>query len=241
MLNGTGDIDGADQAAELAFATGESSDQPDARLIYGLQRSVIRFEQGRLGELEPELRAMRAQMPAIPGFAVVLAAANCQLDRDFEARRCLRPLIVGSCELPTDPLWLGFMTLAAQVAAELGDEAAARVLYEKLRPFPGVLAVLGGVATGCTAHYLGMLSATMGDHERAESHFIETVLAYERIGAPALLSRTKLEWARMLLRRGRIADVERSRALLKEALAIAKAHGLSRSERHATALLVHAR
>ncbi len=211
-------IQAADQAAELALQTGQASDQSDARLIYLLQRSVSYFHQGRLAELEPELSEMRARLPAIPGFEVLVAAAHWQAGREDEARSCLRRLAAASFELPRDPLWLGFLSVAAEIACCLDDDESARLLYDLLRPYPAVLAVLAGVSTGCAAHYLGLLATTTGDFAAAEGHFAQAAGMHEKLQAPALMSRTWTEWAAMLRRRQHPGDAERSSALLAHAV-----------------------
>ena len=51
------------------------------------------------------------------------------------------------------------------------------------------------------------------------------------------LVRTRLEWARMLIRRQQPGDAERSRELGRQALATARQLGLSAVERDAVSLL----
>lgn len=233
----SGHLDEADHIAQDALKIGQSSDQPDARLIFVLQRSVIRFEQGRLGELERELSDMCARLPAIPGLAILLAAAHHQLGHNDEARSYFQRLAATSFELPTDPLWLGFLTLAADLACHFDDHDSASVLYDTLRPYPTVFAVVAGVSTGCAAHYLGVLATTLCEYAAAEDHFIHAARAHERIGAPALLGRTWVEWARLLLRRQEPGDAGRSVALLERALASARERGLVGVGRQAAALL----
>ncbi|MGH9009651.1 MAG: ATP-binding protein, partial [Acidimicrobiia bacterium] len=232
-----GKIDEADRAAQEAYEIGQSSGQPDAGLVFLLQRSVIRFEQGRLGELEPELSEMCARFPALPGLAAVLAAAYCQLDRDEDARSELERLRAISFDLPRDTLWLGFLTLAADVACRLDDQAAASMLYDRLRSHPAVSALLAGVSTGCAAHYLGMLAAIMGRQAEAEEQFRPSAATYEKVGAPGCLARARLEWARVLLTRHQPGDPERARELLGQALATARELGLANVERRAVELL----
>lgn len=190
-------IDKADRAAEDAYEIGRSSGQPDARLIFVLQKSVIRFAQGRLGELERELSELRAQLPAIPGLTILLAAAHCQLGEQDAARRYFSTVSARSFALPVDPLWLGFLTVAAEVACQLDEQASAAALYDLLRPHPDVLAVLAGVSTGCGAHYLGVLAACLSRRSDAEQHFARAAELHQQFGSPALLHRTRDARARL--------------------------------------------
>jgi class 3 adenylate cyclase len=60
---------------------------------------------------------------------------------------------------------------------------------------------------------------------------------YERLSAPALLARTHLEWAHMLMVRREAGDAERARHLLGHALTTARQLCLSNVERRTVALL----
>jgi class 3 adenylate cyclase len=87
------------------------------------------------------------------------------------------------------------------------------------------------------AHYLGMLDTVLGRFEEAEQHFSSAARSHERIGAPAWLARVPLEWALMLVARGRAGDAVRARDLLGQALTTARELGLGNIERRAVALL----
>lgn len=189
-----------------------------------------------MAERAAALRGLRARMPAIPGFEVLLAAIDCESGRLAAARRRLGALCAGEFELPVDPLWLGFVALAAQVASEVSDTRAAHLLYRRLHPFEGSLAVLGGVATGTTDHFLAMLSASLGEFSAAERHFTIAVARSEEIAAPVLVAQSKLEWASMLLTRRGDGDLRRSRHLLGEVCATAP-RALVRTHRRASELL----
>jgi tetratricopeptide (TPR) repeat protein len=232
-----GRIDEADRIALEAFEIGEASGQPDARFVFLIQRAVIRFGQGRLGELEPELSAMSALFPSVPGAAALVAAAYCQRGAEAEARSPFDRLAAVSFELPKDPLWLGFLTMAADVACRLGDHRSASTLYDLLRPYTEVFPVLSAVSTGSTDHYLGMLAVVTGRAADAEEHFRAAAATHERMQAPIWLARTRLEWARMLLARRQPGDAERARELLGQALATARELGLAHIERGAVQLL----
>jgi class 3 adenylate cyclase/tetratricopeptide (TPR) repeat protein len=231
-----GRVDDADRVTHETFELGRSSGQPDAYPMFLVPRWVIRFEQGRLGELEPELAEVCPRFPAVPGLALMLAATHCQLRRDAEARRGLEQFSTISFELPRDPTWLGFLAVAAEVARHVDDRAAAGVLYDLLRPYPGAFGVLAGVSLGCTDHYLGVLSAMTGRHVEAEEHFRGAAALHEKVRAPCCLARTRLEWAGMLVSRGEPGDAERARERLGQALATARDLGLRSVEQRAAAL-----
>ena len=72
-------------------------------------------------------------------------------------------------------------------------------------------------AIGPVAHYLGMLAGALGRQDEAEEHFAFAVGLAERTGARGILVRTRLEWARLLMRRRGPGDVERARELVAAA------------------------
>src|SRR2546425_9762971 len=94
-----------------------------------------------------------------------------------------------------------------------------------------------GGSLGATAHYLALLATTLGDFDEAERRFTDAATTHERIGAPHWLARTRLEWARMLLRRDRPGDKQRAQDLLGQALTIARERSLANIERRAVQLL----
>jgi len=233
----TGRIDDADRAAEAAFEIGESIGQPDAFNVLLLQRSSIRLEQGRLGELITELGDLNRQLPGMPGLAVLLAAAHCDLNQPEDARHALGPVAAKFFDLPQDPLWLGFLAVAAEVACHLRHPAWGRALYDLLRPYPAHFPVLIAVTRGCTAHYLGMLAAMMGRYDEAEEHFLAAKGLVTRLDVPAALAHSHLEWARMLFARDQPGDADRARQLLTQALGSARELRLANVERQAGILL----
>jgi tetratricopeptide (TPR) repeat protein len=129
------------------------------------------------------------------------------------------------------------MQIAAQVSAHLRDTQTAAALRELLLPYSGQIVGIPVSPLGSVAHYLGLLAATLGRFEDAEQHFAAADATNQRIGAPAWLARTRLEWARMLLARGGTGDMERARELLRQALSTARELGLARVEQRAAALL----
>ena len=140
--------------------------------------------------------------PGIPGFGILLALCHCELDRYDDARAAFAPAAAdGFASIPHDPVWSSAMTMGAEVAAVLEDADAAAVLAEKLRPFAGMLAHNGCTTFGAVDRYLGMLATTLGRYFEADAHFAAAAAIHTRIGAPAWLARTQVDWGRMLLRR----------------------------------------
>jgi hypothetical protein len=109
---------------------------------------------------------------------------------------------------------VGTLAFLARACARLGDGDAASELYDLLVPCRHEMAQGHVVWVGPVAHDLGLLAATLGRYDDAESHFAAAAEVEERIGALLTLVHTRLEWARMLLARRDAGDVERARNLL---------------------------
>jgi hypothetical protein len=118
------------------------------------------------------------------------------------------------------------MVLAALVTARLEDVTAARALYPALLPYAEQNVSMNMeqpvVCFGSVAFYLGMLATVTSSWSEAEQHFEAAIRAHERLGAGPLLARTRVEYARMLLRRGRLGDAGQVQRLLARAEATAE-------------------
>ena len=233
-----GHIGESERLAVEALQIGNDSGQPDAIAIFAAQLAMVRRDQGRLGELMELVVQQAADNPGIPGFRALLALCYCELDRFDEARSVFAiDAASGFADFPYDVVWSSAMAMLAEVCAVLGEAGAAAVLAEKLRPFAGVLAHNGCTTFGALDRYLGMLAATLSHFSEAESHFAAAAAIHDRLGAPAWLARTRLDWAGMLLTRSDPGDAERARGFLGQALAAARELGLGHVERRAAVLL----
>jgi tetratricopeptide (TPR) repeat protein len=231
-----GRLEEAEALALEVRELGRRAGQPDAGLLYGGQRFYIRFGQGRLGELVERLEGGLEGSESAERRAL-LALAYCELDRDDDARRVFEPLAVRLATLPVDVGWLEVMAVSAAVCAHLGLRPVAEGLADRLAPFADQLVGVGAYWVWSVSGSLGLLATTLGRFDEADAHFGTAAATEERIGAPAWLARTRLEWARMLHTRGAPGDAERAGELLRLALAAARELGLGNVERRAVALL----
>ncbi len=235
-----GKLPTAEEESLAAYETGMASGQPDAFIFRFAQRYQLLFEQGRMDEMEDELR----KIFELPVITVRTMFANFCLEsgRPDEARRVFEELAAAAFPAPFDFLWLRFHTEGASTCAHLGDVSRAAQLYQRLEPYRErvVCMAQGGVTTGSVAHYLGLLSNTLGRSDEAAAHFAAAAETHERIGAPTWLARSRAEWASALLRRGDAGDAEQARGLLDQALATATEIGLPRVEQRVRELLAEA-
>jgi class 3 adenylate cyclase/tetratricopeptide (TPR) repeat protein len=233
-----GRFEDADRWALHALELGHSTGQPDAEPLFVAQQAVIRFEQGRLDEILEGLRHYPDQLPLRTARSV-LAAALAETGRFDEAAAALDTVARPDFgDVPFDALWLRTLTDCAAVSVAISDHTRARNLQAMLAPYAEqVPAFAFGTPSGCVSHFLGLLASGLGDHDEADRRFADAETIHGRIGAPAWLARTRLEWARMLLTRRQPGDADRARELLGQALATARELGLAKVERDAVALL----
>ena len=221
-----GDAVSAERAAEQALQLGGESGQQDAFLIYGAQLMIIRWHQGRLGELVPMLEQLMAATPSVPGFTAALAWAHAEGGDLDAAQRLVDGARAMPFELPYDVVWLYGTSIWAEVASQLGDALAADQLYDRLTPWHRQVVFAGVTGLGAVAHHIGQLAAVLGRTREAVAHFSEALAIHESLRAPFHIARTKLEWGRLLLEHDRAGATE----LLSAACELAEQHGCVRVE-----------
>ena len=233
-----GDLEDGERRAHAGFELGQATGQLDATSFLAGQLFLVRFEQGRLGELEERLAERVAAVPGLPAIRAYLALLLCELDRPDEASEHYQLLAADNFTgITTDSTWMLAVSQCAAVCVSLDDRARADVLFDLLVPYASHIVFTAGGALGAVAHYLAMLATTFGDFDEAQSRFAVAATTHERIGAPTWLARTRLEWARMFLTCRQPGDAERARELLGQALATARERGLANIERRAVQLL----
>jgi DNA-binding CsgD family transcriptional regulator len=190
----------------------------------------IRREQGRLAELEPVVRLVRAQGGRAtvwrPGLAVLYAELGMRDDALAEiARLCADDF----AEIPDDALRTAALTYLADACVATSDARHAVLVYDELAPFAGTVVVVAGLVAcyGAMDRYLGSLAACAGGWAAAERHFAAATALNERLRMPTWLARTRHEHARMLLARSGSGDDLRGREMLAQARREAVRHGLT--------------
>ena len=223
----TGPLDAAEERATRARDLGAG--RADAAHAYGNQLTVIRWEQGRLGELHATWRQLVEQFPRL-GFARAwLALAHAERGSDADARRHLRRLADDLPELSRDGLWLPAAAVAALAARELGDTRTAARLSPLLAPYAERVVVVPMphpvVCLGSAWLFNAVLATVLG-RDDADAQFDHAAAVNARIGARAWQARTAYEHGRMLLGRDD-TDAARVDALLRQAADLAAALGLT--------------
>ncbi len=179
--------------ANRAFEIGTESGQPDAPILYAGQLLMIRYDQGRLGEIELVLEQQLLDNPGIPAFRAALALAQCDVGRlDDAAHHIDRASVDGFQDLPYDQVWLLCVGIWASVAELVGDARAAAAIYQLMQPWSGQLLTTGAHMFGACDHWLGALATVTGDFDAADEHLASARALHAQLAAPVWSLRTQL-------------------------------------------------
>jgi len=216
--------------AQQAFIAGQQSARPLTLNAFLVQHGMAMWELGRLGELEPQLRAYIAQNPLIVFARCGLQLALIQLGRLEEARAEFETLARDDfAQAPRDWNWLASMFVLADICVDLGEASHAKVLYRLLKPYSARNAMIGWYHTyGSVAFALGRLAALTGRVDEAKAHFETALAANARIRATAALAHTECELAKLILSPAQGDEAERAGALIASARRRAEALNLVR-------------
>jgi tetratricopeptide (TPR) repeat protein len=157
------------------------------------------------------------------GLEAGLAFAYADAGQAAEAREIIARLGGSSLSgVGHDYLRVTILAIMAGACAALGEDRELAVrLYDELLPCRSQVALVQTASVGVVAHYLGLLAAMLGRLDEANGHFAFADDLQARTGARGLLPRTRLEWARLLLRRGAPGDAGRARSLARAAVELA--------------------
>jgi DNA-binding CsgD family transcriptional regulator/tetratricopeptide (TPR) repeat protein len=197
-----GRFEEGERLAERALEIGSGTEATDVPEHYAIQLMIIRRELGGLDELVPLARQWVDERPQVPAWRAALAALLCEVGRYADARRELERLSPIEHAMPWDGQWLPGIASIAWACAAVGDEERAKIAYDMLLPYADrtVICAIFAVSFGPVSHYLGLLARTLGRHEQARRHFIDSLEASERAGSRAWHAWTQYEYARLLLR-----------------------------------------
>jgi DNA-binding CsgD family transcriptional regulator/tetratricopeptide (TPR) repeat protein len=223
-----GELAEAEAAAKRSHAWSRLLSGRPASSVHGIQMFGILREQGRLGEIAAVTRLLAARERAGGAWRPGLAALLAELGLQDEARRELARVRRDGLDSLRSSLWVGSLTYLTDACAAVADEELAELLYPELAPLAEGNVVIGhGVACyGSADRYLGMLAATLGDHDAAVDHFERALAFNRRMGATTWVAHTLYAYGRTLRMRGRADDAAASWALLSEAATLAEHVGM---------------
>ena len=232
VLRGTrailaGDVGDAEKLAAEALELSQATDQPDASTWFGVQLYMVRYEQGRLGDLIGMSHAAIARAPRLYTWHAALVMALTELERFAEARAVMEELLrVDYPGRRGEPHWhIGMSCLGSAVAA-IGDRAAAERCYEALLPSAGRWASIMPLSLGSLDRVLGELALTLGRFDAAVTHFSKAIAVHDAAPAPSFAARSRIGLMRTLLATGR--DLSRVDELRSEVQATLDRYDLPR-------------
>jgi DNA-binding CsgD family transcriptional regulator/tetratricopeptide (TPR) repeat protein len=206
------------EAETLAVAglqfSGEAIDESWLTGVLAAHLFLLRYEQGRLAEVEETLAGLANSQPQLVLWRAWLAVVYCETQRPAQARMHLEALTAdGLTQIPRDYFWWSVVAALGSVAATLEDHGRSQLFYEALVPYSGRVVSHGPLLTGPVDLTLGVLATTIGRYDDAERHFAASADLCQHMEAPAWLGRTRRAWARMLHRRSGPGDALRARQL----------------------------
>jgi hypothetical protein len=146
---------------------GRETEQPDAQEMYEEPLPLIRWQQGRLAEVLPELRTAPTRLPGVSSRWAALACAEAICGNAAVARATVGEAAHAGFPIFYGPPWLGCMCQWADAASDVGDTHAASLIYPKLLPWRHLFATAGPLPIRAVSIALGRLAALLGDHEAA--------------------------------------------------------------------------
>jgi DNA-binding SARP family transcriptional activator/cytochrome c-type biogenesis protein CcmH/NrfG len=183
IAGATGRLEEAEQLSTEALTIGSTLDPEGSSLVYAVQIYALRWAQGRLAEIEPQVMALAHDRPSLPYISGGLAALYAETGDTRAARqqiaRCLGPALA---DLTRDWQWLATVTLVAHAASLIGLSGEAECLYALLQPYSGTQVLFGPglAAVGPVDRWLGHLACLGGDRQMAMSHFKDARQLTER-------------------------------------------------------------
>ena len=213
----------AEALAEEARSLGSRTHGTEVEGVYGMQMFAIRREQNRLSEVAPVIKHFIDEHPEettwLPGFALVAA----DLGYRDAAQRRLDELAEKKFAMPLDGKRSASLAFISEVAVHLGDTEAAQSIYKLMLPYKD-MTITAGIATVCfgaASRYLGMLSATLGDVQKAAEHFEHALEMNAASGSRPWLAHSQAEYASLLMKIGSKTAIERAMSLSELASATA--------------------
>jgi class 3 adenylate cyclase len=220
----------AEREVAAAFEFGTRAGQPDAKLFYLTQLSVIRRDQGRHAELIDPLRHFADSFSHMPVWRIVLAGLHCETDQLDEARAEIDKLAACEFKTPLDWTWASAVISLAQICDDLGNQELAALYYPQLQSVADQVAVsgMGLMCYGSLAFPCGQLAACLNRWGEAEQHFDRARKMNVRLGARPYLVRTLRAHAAMLLDRDAPGDRAHAAGLIDEGRSEADRLGMRR-------------
>lgn len=221
-----GDLDRASAANDELLPL--AAPDPNVLLGWFVQHVAIGCAQGRLAEMIDLAESTLAEHPdlvALQALASWVAFEVGDLDRSWEiagmlARNRFRT-VANDWTLAASLTWFTPVVLLR------GSDDEVRALGERLTPYSGQLVLVGSASDvlGAADRALGLLTARLGDIERALVLLEDAATLEDQAGARLLAATTRLATANVLAARGTHNDLDQARRLAATVVAEAATRG----------------
>jgi tetratricopeptide (TPR) repeat protein len=225
----TGDYGAAERLAIDARDAGQRSMAAPANANFIMQMFVLWRDQGRIAEVESELRAMAHTYPAIHFWSCMLAVVYLEIRQSQLSQDILdRYQRDGFESIPKDSYWLASLAMLSEVCGAHGRDDQAAQLYQHMLPFAGRLVSPGNnaICLGPVAYYLGLLATSAGQWEDAVAHFIAAKETCERTGMHPWKARVLCAHLNLIRQSDGDQHVQSTQELLGEAHEICQRYGM---------------
>ena len=218
-----GQVDEAHRWSEEGERIGRAAGERNAALLFQVQRLAVRYYADSLSDADvAAIEEGARRSPA--GAAWRLWASAVTLLRGDHERGRQRVLAEADAldSLPLDANWLYSATVLGIQLAHLGEAEAAATVYPRVLPYRHLVVTSGRASTcsGSVALSLGLLAATLGDHDAAVAHLEEAVRRNDELGAVPFAAAARRTLAAL------VDDSDRASALRREAAVVLLPHGL---------------
>ena len=217
-----GDLVAAETAIEQLSTSVEASIF-DSFEIYAPHLLVIRYQQGRIGELLPIIEQAAATQSYYRAYTAALVMALARAGRLDDATEALNRLAANDYDMPHNANWFVGTEVLADGVDILGSRAVAAVLQDRLAPFGGRIAHFIHGVSRPVDQALAQLMLTLGDLTGAADVATRAIDASRKRRTPVFLGRELVLLAAARHRAGR--PTEHVQPLVDEAHHIAHATG----------------
>jgi tetratricopeptide (TPR) repeat protein len=218
----------AEELVESGLRWGVHSHPFDAIGFYRVQLFALRREQGRLAELEQDIRASVAEYPTRPIFRCVLACLLAELGETNAARSVFKPS--ADCrfvDLPLNNDLLLSLAYMVEAASNLREDGAAAALYDLLLPYQGHVVDTTESSAGAVDRYLGLAAWTADRLDVAAGHLNAALELNSHLGAQPWVVRTHRDLAILLSIRDGPGDRQMAADHARAALGVAERLGMT--------------
>lgn len=228
----SGDLDQAERLAEACGRRGAAAGDANAPVWHAAQLMTIRWYQGRLAEMLPELSGYvhSPTLTAVDSSMTAVLAVAAATVGDHRAAVSALAAVCGRdlLELPRSSSWLTTLYAAVEAAHLLGDAGTADRIHQLLSPYADlpIAGTLGIACLGSVHHALGVACLTTGDLDRAVTHLRTAITRNLALAHWPAVVASRRRLAQALTARGRSSDARDASHELASADSEAAAAGL---------------